>query len=1196
MEMRKNTKAGVLFWTPAPARTSPTSSVMSEEVWEDEDREQAEDDFVNQMDENGIIGLSETLENVELGSTCVDAEYSPAWCPRCLTPEQAGFSGHKRDKPPEELSYNWTEHLSVEDLQIMSPCNDMMDSLKSRTVNEEVKRKKEHLPENDKYLDMTEDEEDGDEVKRSDGKRNKNEQKSTSGELGTITGLAESCMSKGGYIKINSTQSCGALLPPVEPAVVSIHHHPVSQSVSGDPTFPHLLHFTPEELAAAQGIEAETFPEMDFTESLPESHSSHMSCRSSPRCLRKSESEELEGLQAAAPYPEQVMENGYTGVTNGPLKGSIKSDKHHKQPSLRNPKQPSPEATYSRTHSHSTIKPESLNSRQSRDREPGTPGARTKAAGMNESSKAPLSYRTPDFSKVEPRVRFPKGGYKPPKSKYSSIISCEPPLVYKSPADIVKEVLLDTTDGSPAPPACNSPPDSAPNSTVPQEFRCRQQAATLLDQLQEDYNKLLTKYAEAENTIDRLRLEAKVNLYSDFPKPSSASSALNYDASKFMTLNFPQVQKAETSSASLHLNEHSAPQSLQLGQELDRILYSQAGRLLQQLQTFRDLLQREKLKPFVQMKGLSQLAEELDSLERGYLLARDANKRLQKQQGAKFGHFDPERELEGLIYQCGLHMDELREQVEQMQQEQPTCEGPPSPPPHPIHSSVPTEEEETLTHTQSPPVLLLVDPGGGAKVDVSFASEESDTAGIGRCRHVEQDFAMPVDHYQSYKELPKMLDHRLREGAVLSAALGTNVQPGDEGHRRRAQGSGNMEVQESVSQRIVKLKHQDSLPAHSRKFSPTSLRAPSQSTTFPVHPPTSCRSLVVGKSYSNSLSSLGEITASERRNSKLLTGSMRVLSQDGIISPETDSGFVGSESSRLTPAAVSSPFHQRAPESSVSVHQEGNTGKPQTSPISVPSRPSSPPHSCTTKEPRGASQLSPEQPRRSRTGQRKRKHTFFCSPQHWVNQTEETRANSGSSEIRLGSDSTHTVSDDRQSDQYPDSTDSLHSYHSSSSSTVCYHHGDCSRGLGFSQVANHNDAVQMLQAEVTRLKGRLEGCLRNKKPLSSATATPSAQENYSPYCTSAPFISPGERQSDTSVLLYMLPLYTSPINSTGTPSGVKGHGRLRTRPPDTERSLNISLNRAIRAARNMRHTSSHMARSLSTGLQYQELLTQSCSY
>lgn len=33
-----------------------------------------------------------------------------------------------------------------------------------------------------------------------------------------------------------------------------------------------------------------------------------------------------------------------------------------------------------------------------------------------------------------------------------------------------------------------------------------------LSLFKEDYNRLLTKYAEAENTIDRLRLEAKVSL------------------------------------------------------------------------------------------------------------------------------------------------------------------------------------------------------------------------------------------------------------------------------------------------------------------------------------------------------------------------------------------------------------------------------------------------------------------------------------------------------------------------------------------------------------------------------------------------------------------------------------------------------------------------------------------------------------
>lgn len=58
------------------------------------------------------------------------------------------------------------------------------------------------------------------------------------------------------------------------------------------------------------------------------------------------------------------------------------------------------------------------------------------------------------------------------------------------------------------------------------------------------------------------------------------------------------------------------------------------------------------------------------------------------------------RELEGLIFQCGLRMEELKEQGEQMQQEQPTCEAPPSPPRHPTPLSVPSEGGETLNHPQ----------------------------------------------------------------------------------------------------------------------------------------------------------------------------------------------------------------------------------------------------------------------------------------------------------------------------------------------------------------------------------------------------------------------------------------------------------------------------------------------------------------
>ncbi|XP_078127511.1 LOW QUALITY PROTEIN: uncharacterized protein akna [Sander vitreus] len=1327
METRKNTKAGVVFWTPAPVRTSPTSSVISEDVWKDEEEELAEndDDFVSQMDDNGIIGLSEALDDVELGESCSDsdAECNPNLYPGPLTPEEVDPSRHERDTP-EELSYNLSEHLSHtespgEDAQMLSPFEDLTGSLKAWTVDEEVRQRKDEqgtecVPEWDKYLD-------GEEAgKRIDTKRKKNNIR-TSTALGTTNDLAESYISKGDIEKISSTLSCSARLLAMEPATVSNHHCQISQPASPATalTFPLLRHFTAEELAAAPGIDAETFPEISLTESHPESHRSHTSLKSSPHPdvkLRAS-------LQPAAMFSEEVMSNPDSAVSNEPLKTSDKSNKSHKPPTPlpRKIRQLSPEATYSRTRSLSIAKAESLKFKHKNpnpDREPRTPRARNNAAEVNESRKEPLSYRIPDFSQVEPRVRFPKGGYEPPKSKHSfkrESQSPEPPFLFKSPADIVKEVLLNTTDRSPASSDSYKPPTSAPNSTVPQEFRGRQQATTLLDQLQEDYNRLLTKYAEAENTIDRLRLEAKVNLYSDRPKPGYlVQSGPNQNTLKFMMLDFPQAQRAENNSASLHPNGHSAHQrsplvcpstrspDQQVGQQLANILYNQADKFLHQLQTFEDLLKGKKLKPFEQMKGLSQLAEGLDSLERGYLLARDEHKLL-LQRGAEIGHFDPDRELEGLIFQCGLRMEDLKEQVEQMQQEQPTCEASPSPPPYPTPSSVPSEGGEILTYPQSPPVSLLVNPGEAAAGEVSSASEEEETLNSlylkplnGKRRHTEQDFATLMDHYQSFKELPKLLDHSQREGAI-SAAVRSDLQPGDEEKERQGHRTGNFEVQKSVPQ-----------------------RASSQSTTLPVHPHRGRRTLEVGKSHSSSLSSLGEITSLEKRNSS------RVLSQDGIISPETDSGFVCSESSRLTPAAAAH-LHQRASES-VSVSQEGDPGKPQIDPLSAPSPASAPSRSRTATEPRRAPQLSRDKPRRTRQGLRRR--TFSCSPQRRVSQTEQTRADSGTSEFGLESDSSHTASADRQNDQYTESVNSLYNSSPSSSPVARNHHGDSLKALSSSQVANRNDAIQTLQGEVNRLRERLESCLRNKKPLSSARAAPSAHEYYTHHSTSTPRIRSGEQWSDVRqtvdeveestmrrtirkrplsahrrksqpdiwqrtgvsetadefdsrgrpaplcpqcslhhrgrseipvggdrepthsscyhncslfgrpepyrsntpdchrvsdspthtsrqpvdraarsryfaatapptllqcmpvcpppLLLYSSPLYVSPSNSTGT-SGVRGHrevrGRTRRSPSvDKQRSVDTSLNRAIRAARHMKRTSGHMARSLATGV------------
>ncbi|KAJ8792613.1 hypothetical protein J1605_019832 [Eschrichtius robustus] len=162
------------------------------------------------------------------------------------------------------------------------------------------------------------------------------------------------------------------------------------------------------------------------------------------------------------------------------------------------------------TGSISPLKPPPRPARQ--DRPPPRPGA---TLAGHSSSDAPkygqgrLNYPLPDFSKVGPRVKFPKDeSYRPPKARNHSRLPEGParPLIFKSPAEIVRELLSSSGEVCPG----EDPPPTHPTTRVPREFQTPEQATKLVHQLQEDYHKLLTKYAEAENTIDQLRLGAKV--------------------------------------------------------------------------------------------------------------------------------------------------------------------------------------------------------------------------------------------------------------------------------------------------------------------------------------------------------------------------------------------------------------------------------------------------------------------------------------------------------------------------------------------------------------------------------------------------------------------------------------------------------------------------------------------------------------
>lgn len=108
-------------------------------------------------------------------------------------------------------------------------------------------------------------------------------------------------------------------------------------------------------------------------------------------------------------------------------------------------------------------------------RDPSGPGTGT--AEGTRYGRGRLNHPLPDLSKVEARVKFDQS-YRPPRGR---ALPARPrdtggPIGFKSPAEIVREVLLSSGEGVPP-----QPPTTA---GLPQEFRSPRQATELVQQLQ----------------------------------------------------------------------------------------------------------------------------------------------------------------------------------------------------------------------------------------------------------------------------------------------------------------------------------------------------------------------------------------------------------------------------------------------------------------------------------------------------------------------------------------------------------------------------------------------------------------------------------------------------------------------------------------------------------------------------------------
>ncbi|KAG7480484.1 hypothetical protein MATL_G00056580 [Megalops atlanticus] len=1163
--------AGGHRWAACSGRHSSASSGGSGASWEGGD-----EDFYSQMDENGIIGLKEAVQDDDSeggGALSWGSEGDPP------TPAEDHLQDQSfhLSKLQDSLSPADDSHaLSVYDLGERTP-----HSEGSGTEEEDRSWIIHRLTETDPQMDLTdeerEEEEEGEEDEEdfsgnsdpggcSDSLCSDTEESRDGhcwrgspklpqgeGEDPSLVGcLQEDDVDDNAAVvytpehsgdsqgdgnegsRLRDTLTALSTSPPLRPSLTAGGHRDRLTWHSSNPAHLQLLHLGTEEPAAGAGFEglAESLTESCSSLQSPASTAGQSGGDGSPNALTSTPASPPprlrqeccpgSGVEEADDEEEEEQEEeeedgrpheGATMTNPPPLLPQKLKTKHHHAPHEAPPSLPPQHAREGRS--------SPLDSAPCRT---ATPRVRRGHSALGEGSPKPSGASPARSSQDSGRYE----GYRPPRSKgrpRKKGPGSEPPLVFKSPADIVREVLLSSAD-APAAPAAPSPPAGPlrpPNTTLPQEFRSPQQATALVHQLQEDYRRLLTKYAEAENTIDRLRLEAKVGLYSDPPKPSHpVQSGTLHMGSKVVTLTFPQAQRAELDpSAVSHLSVRpdpgengtspafpsdaafSSPCSLGsgFGEQLTQALSTQAERFQMQFESFEELLRCEKLKPYEQLKALSRLVQGQDSLERGYLGAREKHRLLQLQ-GGDVGPFDPDRELEGEIFRSGMRLEELKERVQQAVPVQPDSVARPSPPPppgldttiSPLRTGAPTPHPENPAFSVG---MAVTSVSGGSEGEEDRSREEELPHPCWMLRHrrqqQESDLSHLLDSSLNLGEVPHLLDFGQGEGFPNSAAAhafspqnyGIPMEP------RRTERDGRTVAQ--LPPGGAKEAFLTSPPGHTGLPHEPLPRSPA----FPRQRGQELKGVGV-KSHSSSMASVGESASSEGRASHLQNAFRTAPLQDGILSPETDSGFVGSESSHLT-VAMRNPVQEGARASHSAALGEGGETR---LPVSAQSRPSSALQGHTLQD---SSRVAPGDAGGPRLGGRggrpARGPSAASSPRPWPS--------SVSSECDPESDRAHGLSEGEEvghSARHTQTANQQPRHQRSPSPTVLRHYSDPVGVHGSEQPTSRHQALRSLQTEVSRLREQLEGSLRRTGHSLSTTVPPAglgdplrSQHSSTPY-------------------------------------------------------------------------------------------------
>lgn len=338
------------------------------------------------------------------------------------------------------------------------------------------------------------------------------------------------------------------------------------------------------------------------------------------------------------------------------------------------------------------------------------------------------------------------------------------------------------------------------------------------------------------------------------------------------------------------------------GSRLTLTLVGQAHKLQAQVDSFEGWIHAGKPTAQEQLQRFGKLKEAQGALEQAYLGAR--------QHLGALGDFDPDRAVEGEIFHLGLRLEELKERLEPGAKQQLPSKGldqprsPPAPSPSPA---------ACCPHPESP---MTTDGPQGTAGTTEVVTEGLPQPLWQKQQQVEEDFGDLLEQYKHFKSLPESLSLE-----QLSLAASRSQEEAD-GAAARDGGPSKVPCRTRSLEEGSDL---ETSPLHplERRAVPLSPREPPWPGGAQGHQPLTATE----EPPSAATTRLGLPEAPRAPLSRQVGNAgtqHRPHKEQRIVSPETDSGFVGSEASRVSP-----PVH--TPE-----HRSPSTGTPGSLGPSIP--------------------------------------------------------------------------------------------------------------------------------------------------------------------------------------------------------------------------------------------------------------------